>query len=38
MSPRIIHEKNLIEDLLPKEIGIYEEINLEIENNLIKKN
>ena len=36
-TPRVIHEENLIEDLLPKEIEIYEEINLEIENNLIKR-
>ena len=32
---RIIHEENLIEDLMPKDVEIYEEINLEIENNLI---
>ena len=32
---RIIHEENLIEDLMPKDVEIYKEINLEIENNLI---
>lgn len=36
-TPKVNHEENLIEGILPKEIGIYEEINLEIENDLIKQ-
>ena len=34
---RVRREENLTEDILLKEIAIYEEINLEVENNLIKR-
>ena len=36
-TPKISYKENLIENLLPKEIEIYEEINLEAENNLMKQ-
>ena len=36
-KPKISYEENLIEDLLHKKIEIIEKINLEIENNLIKR-
>ena len=34
---KVSNEENLIEDILPKEIEIYKEINLEVENNIIKQ-
>ena len=37
IKPKISYEENLIEDLLHKKIEIIEKINLEIENNLIKR-
>ena len=36
-TPRVSHEKNLIKDILPIEIDIYEEINLQVKSNLIKQ-
>ena len=34
---RIRFVENIINDILPKEIEIYEEINLKVENNFIKR-
>ena len=34
---RVSHEENLIKDISFKEIEIYQEINLEVENNFIKQ-
>ena len=36
-TPRVSYQENLIEDMLPREIAIYEEIILKIKNNLIKQ-
>lgn len=36
-TPRVSHEENLIENILPKEVEIYQNKNLEMENVLIKQ-
>ena len=35
-TPRANHDENLIKEIVPTKIEIYEEINLEVENKLIK--
>lgn len=37
ITARVNHDENLLENMLPKEVAISEEINLEVENNFIKQ-